>query len=728
MRVSTQPTPAVADESAHPDSAMEWWFVQGYYEGARSGRRHLMASLFRQRVPDDAGGPGHAFSLLLSVLDPATGCTTCLSQVDPAVVDLFVRLGGKMRSADLPCWAVDAAVAEVASYGPPRPVRREEAPVELGSHPFRAAWADFGLSCSADGFDLAFVEPEGGRRCSLHLRPLRPRVHIEGIEVLDAETMDYVSYPSLELIGTVAGEEVEGRAWLDHQWGNLGWFVARGSMVLGWDWLGVSLDDGTDLLVMVHRDMRDRRPVGQYAVVLADGSPARLCSEVVVEPLRHWESPATHVRYPVACRLRIPEVQADLTFEPLADDQEIPVLGVMRALWEGAGTATGTLGGRQVAGRARLELHGYGYLRDIRGSLEQWAERVDLRIAEFFPKVLDEAQVERYAGAPTWRHDPSAQTEVLSEPVWDLIERGGKHWRPVFGILMLEALGVASEPYELLVAMTTEFAHTGALVIDDIEDHAHTRRGDECIHVRYGVEVAINAANMAYFLPYLLLRDYPHLTDAQRLEMYGILSSQSVRSHLGQGQDIYWSRSLTVERLCEWMDNSLAAKILQAYAHKTASLVQGVAEAACVIARADEPTRRACTGVARAFGVGFQIVDDVLDFDEQRLRDGSGGRDLSEGKVTYVLLRSLESLGPRERARLAAVLCSPDLRGRAEALRECVGLVRGSGVLDACRGEARAMFDDAWRRLSECLPPSEPKTMLRALCTTLLGIGDGGSH
>ena len=36
-----------------------------------------------------------------------------------------------------------------------------------------------------------------------------------------------------------------------------------------------------------------------------------------------------------------------------------------------------------------------------------------------------------------------AYTELLATPVWDLISRQGKRWRPVFGMLMGEALGAA---------------------------------------------------------------------------------------------------------------------------------------------------------------------------------------------------------------------------------------------------------------------------------------------
>ena len=150
--------------------------------------------------------------------------------------------------------------------------------------------------------------------------------------------------------------------------------------------------------------------------------------------------------------------------------------------------------------------------------------------------------------------------EGFSRPMWDLLDRKGKRWRPIFGVLMLEALGADPTPHEALLSVVAEMSHTGALIIDDIEDGSGTRRGDTCIHLRYGLDVAINAANTAYFLPFLSLRDHRSLSDAQRLSLYRILSEQYVKSHVGQGLDIYWSRRLSRPSLARWTGDSLGAK------------------------------------------------------------------------------------------------------------------------------------------------------------------------
>jgi geranylgeranyl diphosphate synthase type I len=394
----------------------------------------------------------------------------------------------------------------------------------------------------------------------------------------------------------------------------------------------------------------------------------------------------------------------------------------LRAIWEGAGTVRGRIGGRDVQGRARLELNGYGYVFDIRKNLREFGERVESQIESFLPRTIDQPQLEKYVGPPRWRHEPGAYTETLSKPVWDLLERRGKRWRPAFSLLLMEALGVPSRPYEKLLSVIPELSHTGALIIDDIEDKSKLRRGDACTHLRYGTDVAVNAGNTLYFLPYLLLAQEPLLSERQRLRMYEMMVQQFVSAHFGQGLDIYWSKNLNRRNLARWLHDSMGEKILQMYSYKTAASLEAGASACCIISRADARTRNACISFAHAFGVAFQIVDDIHNFSDSPQWTKTCGEDIASGKLTYVIWQAIKRLPPAGRDRLQRILCSPALRRDPEGLAEGIGLVRDSGALPACRQEAKSMVEREWERLSRRLASSEPKIMLRLLCDHLLDL------
>ncbi|HEV8130971.1 MAG TPA: polyprenyl synthetase family protein [Acidobacteriota bacterium] len=708
----------MADESAHRTARIEWWFVQGYYQGTRSGRRYFMSSIFALNFVPGSGKWRPGFSSLLSVLDPKTSQPETWSQIDGVVLNSSLEAEQDLRQLNLDRGALTLSLKEVAEHGPPRSVHLEKRPAKLHSKPFRFSWKDFSLAQSENKFCLQFIEPESRHVCRFDLVSLSPRMKVPRRGVLP---MSYYTYPRLQLTGTANDEAVIGEAWLDHQWGGWNWFKADYTgRVLGWDWFGFNLDDGSDWVVVVHRDAETGQIVERHLTMRRGDSSSYASQNFEPVPTRYWQSQNTHIRHPVAWRIKESGLDADLTFEPIVDDQEIAVFGMARAIWEGAGHISGTVGGRSVSGRARGEFYGYGFIFDFHRLLETFAEKVDQRIEEFLPKKIDENQLQKYIGPPAWKREQEAYTPMLSQPVWDLLARRSKHWRPVLGVLMLEALGTPSAPYELLAILGAELIHTGALIIDDIEDSSQIRRGEECIHLRYGLSVAINAANTLYFLPLLHIMTHPHLSEKQRLRIAEILVTSYVRAHFGQALDIYWSRNMEAEKLTQWSNNNLGPKILQMYDDKTAALVEALAEIAAVIAGAEQSVSQACISFARAFGVSFQIVDDVLNFGESPEWTKTCGEDLMEGKLTYAIVRAIELLQNPDRKRLVDILCDPSLRKTGSGLREGIELVRHSGALDGCREEAERMFRTAWHRFSQKISPSDSKIMLHMLCLKTL--------
>ena len=116
---------------------------------------------------------------------------------------------------------------------------------------------------------------------------------------------------------------------------------------------------------MVRRDAQSGKPVAQHVTMRDQTGRIYISHTLTATARKYWESKRTRIRHPVGWRIEIPDLDADLTFEPIADDQEIAVFALMRAIWEGAGRITGTVNGRAVTGRARGEFQGYGYIFDF---------------------------------------------------------------------------------------------------------------------------------------------------------------------------------------------------------------------------------------------------------------------------------------------------------------------------------------------------------------------------
>ena len=171
------------------------------------------------------------------------------------------------------------------------------------------------------------------------------------------DTSRYYSEPQLVVRGRLMLEgkpiEVTGRAWLDHEWSDA--FIPP--QAVGWDWVGMNLDDGSALTAF-----RLRRADG--SAVYAGGSLRRAGEatrsfgpdEVTLTPGRLWASASSRARYPVQWTIDTPAGR--FAVAALLDNQELDSRGSTGAIyWEGLSELRDAAG--RVVGRGYLEMTGY---------------------------------------------------------------------------------------------------------------------------------------------------------------------------------------------------------------------------------------------------------------------------------------------------------------------------------------------------------------------------------
>lgn len=135
---------------------------------------------------------------------------------------------------------------------------------------------------------------------------------------------------------------------------------------------------------------------------------------------------------------------------------------------------------------------------------------LDLEIQ--YPNLFNEASSQANKDMQGTKQDEYRNADLESinkatgEPIYDLLERGGKQWRPLLGMMFAEAFGRDLQQYEAnkdiyFACGLTEIVHNGSLMIDDIEDGSKMRRGDQCTHLKFGVDVAVNAGNFMMVSP-----------------------------------------------------------------------------------------------------------------------------------------------------------------------------------------------------------------------------------
>lgn len=700
----------------------EWWFAHGHYGTGPNPENYFMVAVFRNNLSENMDRAHDGFSLLFSILNADSGKVSFLSQIDQNTINFLKTPEHARKGAHFEALLFEGYRQEVLAYGPPRPLKLVETTVVLTADPFCLSWEDFSIRQSGKNLKICFKDPETNLLCEFYLQPKAPKFWVDQSQSGCGNPMAYVTYPSMKLTGTIGMKKIIGNGWFDHQWGGYGgWFFTPDEQqILGWDWFGINLSDGTDIIIMIHRDLKTLQPTGQFFCI-RKGDKIYSGNDFEAVPLRYWRSISSDTVYPVDWEIRIPSRKMKFTISSLADDQEIPIFGYMRTVWEGAGQASGKIGRNKIHGTARIELYGYGARTNFQDYINKQIALIDADVEEFFPKELSDQKIAEYVGKAHWTRECSAYNEVIAQPLWDLMSRNGKHWRPLFGLLMMQALGRAVEDFRSILAIFSELIHTGALIIDDIQDDSLIRRGGPCIHLTHGLDVSINAANTAYFLPYLLISSHPKLTDRQRLEIFKIVAKHAVTVHLGQSTDIYWSKNMSVKKLNTWInDDTTDHKILQMYSYKTAAPIEGITEIACTIANANTATTKKCAEFARDFGVAFQIMDDVNNFSDSPRWKKTCGEDISSGKLTYVIFKSLKLLSAKDNRRLQKILCSEKIRSDQQVLPEAISLIRQSGSLEFCQEKSRELIDHQWGKLSSVLEPSEPKIYLKILCERLL--------
>jgi predicted secreted hydrolase len=323
------------DHFAHPEFQTEWWYYTGNLRARDGTRFGFELTFFRQAVEPpapDASRPASAWDVRDVHL-----AHFALSDIDGKAFhhdERVNRTGPGLAGAD-------AASGVIWNGNWSTRIRGER-------HDIEAIAARFQLR--------------------LTLRSRKPPV-VQGIDGVSqkaegaGQASHYVSLTRLDAGGAVEIDgrrvEVDGSAWMDHEF-----FTNQlGRDQRGWDWLGLQLDDGSELLVYrLRRADGTGDPFSAGTIVGRDGRSAHLrASEFVMTPAGEtWTSPASRATYPISWRVTVPSRGLDLAVRtPLATQELIGRRGFTPTYWEGAVSAIGRRGAARVTGIGYLEMTGY---------------------------------------------------------------------------------------------------------------------------------------------------------------------------------------------------------------------------------------------------------------------------------------------------------------------------------------------------------------------------------
>ena len=212
--------------------------------------------------------------------------------------------------------------------------------------------------------------------------------------------------------------------------------------------------------------------------------------------------------------------------------------------------------------------------------------------------------------------------------------KSGKRLRPQLLLRTALAEGGRLE-CALDAAVAIEILHNYSLVHDDIEDGDELRHGQTTIWARYGVAQGINAGDALCAISYLTLLHEEAVVPPNRVvEMLGVLHEANLLMCEGQSLDISFETSPTVEM----------AEYLEMIAGKTGALFAASCELGALAAGAEPARARAYSSLGRAYGLAFQIRDDVLGtWGSSDVTGKPSGADIARRKWSFPVVWALDT-------------------------------------------------------------------------------------
>ena len=213
----------------------------------------------------------------------------------------------------------------------------------------------------------------------------------------------------------------------------------------------------------------------------------------------------------------------------------------------------------------------------------------------------------------------------LNEIASHLIVAGGKRLRPVLAVAASRIHGDEASQDVVRGGVSCELVHLGSLYHDDVMDEADTRRGVETVNAKWGNLQAILAGDF-------LLSRASEIAASLGTEVAGLLA-----------RTIGWLCEGQLEELRRTYDRTRTESSYLASIHgKTASLYGTAARIGGIVAGYDRDTIDRLTEYGNAYGIVFQIVDDILDVTATDAQLGKpAGHDMVEGVYTLPVILSL---------------------------------------------------------------------------------------
>jgi geranylgeranyl diphosphate synthase type II len=218
-------------------------------------------------------------------------------------------------------------------------------------------------------------------------------------------------------------------------------------------------------------------------------------------------------------------------------------------------------------------------------------------------------------------------------------------------------------------AVAIEAFHKASLVHDDIEDGDTVRYGCPTLHEQCGIPSAINSGDYLLGVGYRVIASLPGVDAATRADMVAILSHAHVRLARGQGAELWWRDA---------SDKGLTPReSLEMYGLKTSPAFEAALALGIRLAGTSPGSVGSVDRYAHHVGTGFQVLNDLKDWEGDLENDRRAAGDLLGGRPTLMWALALDRLSASDVERLRGLAREAGREDADEAtVSRCVSDVR----------------------------------------------------
>ena len=256
-----------------------------------------------------------------------------------------------------------------------------------------------------------------------------------------------------------------------------------------------------------------------------------------------------------------------------------------------------------------------------------------------------------------------SEDPILSPILEYILQKNGKHMRPMFILLSAKIFGEISKK-TYTAASSIEIMHTASLIHDDVVDESEKRRGSFSVNAIWKNKTAVLVGDYLMSVGLSINMKGPYIKFIDLLT--------NAFKQMSEGEIIQLSKSRELNIDFDSYFDIIFKKTAVLFATSLAIGAASVTEDQGIIDKMYD--------IGKNIGIAFQIKDDIFDYSIHQDIGKPTGNDLKEKKITLPLLHVLDTLTETEKNKIINTIDKENQN--EEKIQELISLVIDNGGLN----------------------------------------------